>query len=71
MSREPEPLRRTPVKAYDLTTQDAFDWIDPGLPVGMAASHQRICKRPRSTSTLAARSSFPPVTVMGRRLELA
>jgi hypothetical protein len=70
MSREPEPLRRTPVKAYDFTTQDAFDWIDPGLSVGMAASHQLICKRPHSASTLTARSSFPPVTVMGRRFVL-
>jgi hypothetical protein len=40
MSREPEPFCRTPVKAYDFTTQDAFDWIDPDLPVGMAAGHQ-------------------------------
>jgi hypothetical protein len=37
---------------------------------GMSAGHKRDCKRPHSASTLAARSSFPPVTVMGRRVAL-
>lgn len=37
----------------------------------MSVGHQRlICKRPHSASTLATRSSFPPVTVMGRRIVL-
>lgn len=38
--------------------------------VGMSAGHKRNCERPHSASTLATRSSFPPVTVMGRRVAL-
>jgi len=37
---------------------------------GMSAGHKRNCERPHSASTLATRSSFPPVTVMGRRIVL-
>jgi hypothetical protein len=37
---------------------------------GMSVGHELICLRPHSASTLAARSSFPPVTVMGRRTVL-
>lgn len=71
MSREPEPFHRAPVKARDFSTQDAFDWVDPSLTAEMPAGHQLLCHQPHSTSTLAARASPPPVTVMGRRLELA
>lgn len=37
---------------------------------GMSAGHKLICQRPHSARTLATRSSFPPVTVMGRRVAL-
>jgi hypothetical protein len=70
MSREPEPIHRAPVKAHDFSTQDAFDWVDPSLTAGMSAGHKRNCQRPHSASTLATLSSFPPVTVMGRRVAL-
>lgn len=62
----PERFPRKPVRAYELTVQNAFNRFDPSLSTRMGSPDRHLFEyRPSNRDALVASLCPPPVTVMG------